>query len=190
MLMSPDSSSPATPGEYGQENTSGPITTTPTIPSPIQMQQVMKQQPMKTPINNIQVQECTQSQDVNMQHSRGDLILIKSPQTPHNGSELKPIYQNNPNVAVKPAIHYPNSGKFHSSPHYPPSQNSYSVVDTTTNLATDNQAPQKIVVNQPIYHHQQPQKQHQVPSNLNALKDDVELNIGTLTFLKFLNFRL
>jgi hypothetical protein len=67
-------------------------------------------------------------------------------------------------------------------------QNSYSVVDTTTNNVPDGSsmshdlAPPKMPpINQPIYHHQQPQKQHQVATNLTSLKDDVELNIG-ITF--------
>lgn len=102
----------------------------------------------------IQVPECTQSQEDILRHQKQCLNGLKMP------------------MEQQQQVVTPQMTKIFVTTTSPTTIKSqcYAMVDTTTTTA-------KIVINQPIYHHQQHQKM--------PMKDDMELNIGIKSTINF-----
>lgn len=102
----------------------------------------------------IQVPECTQSQEDVSRHQKQCLNGLKMP--------MEQVHAVTPQMTkIFVTTTSPTSIK----------SQCYAMVDTTTTTTSNNA---KIVINQPIYHHQQHQKM--------PMKDDMELNIGIKSF--------
>lgn len=107
----------------------------------------------------IQVPECTQSQEDVSRHQKQCLNGLKMPMEQVTPQMTKIFVTTTSPTSIKSQC--------------------YAMVDTTTTTTSNNA---KIVINQPIYHHQQHQKM--------PMKDDMELNIGIKSFSLSLSLTL